>query len=87
MIAIDLGEDAFAQKTLELTCENLCKRYDLRGVIYYVADHFTARVITSSGMVWYHDRLLTGWSLVYEGMAPTQIPHENAIIGIYLCSS
>ena len=86
MVAIDLGEDAFAQKMLELTCENLRKRYDLRGVIYYAADHFTTRVITSSGMVWYHDGLLTGRSLVYEGMAPTQIPRENAIVGIYLRS-
>ncbi|KAF8222805.1 hypothetical protein L208DRAFT_1213142, partial [Tricholoma matsutake] len=57
--------------------------YDLRGVIYYVANHFTARVITGSGMVWYHDGLLTGWSLVYESMALNKILHENAIIGIY----
>ncbi|KAF8237138.1 hypothetical protein L208DRAFT_1248708, partial [Tricholoma matsutake] len=58
--------------------------YNLRGVIYYAADHFTVWVITGSGMVWYHDGLLTGQSLVYESMAPNLITHENAIIGIYL---
>ncbi|KAF8235426.1 hypothetical protein L208DRAFT_1257082, partial [Tricholoma matsutake] len=60
--------------------------YNLRGIIYYLADHFTARFITASGMVWYHDRLLMGSSLVYKNMVLDQIPCENAIIGIYLHS-
>ena len=73
MIAIDLGGNAFTQETLELTSSNICQRYDLRGVIYYAADHFTVQVIMGSGMVWYHDGLLTGWSLVYENMTPKLI--------------
>ena len=86
MIAIDLGGNAFTQETLELTSSNICQRYDLRGVIYYAADHFTVQVIMGSGMVWYHDGLLTGHSLVYESMAPNLLPHENVIVGIYLRS-
>ncbi|KAF8218438.1 hypothetical protein L208DRAFT_1351415, partial [Tricholoma matsutake] len=40
--------------------------YYLRGVIYFAANHFTARLITRSGMVWYHDGIFTGRSLIYE---------------------
>jgi hypothetical protein len=83
MIAIDLGEDAFAQEMLELMCDNLRQRYDLRGVLCGGSFHC---IITGSGMVRYHEGLLTGRSLVYEGMAPILIPRENAIIGIYLRS-
>ncbi|KAF8230308.1 hypothetical protein L208DRAFT_1282563, partial [Tricholoma matsutake] len=59
--------------------------YYLRGIIYYVAEHFTAQVITGSGMVWYHDGLLTGWSLVYENCTNV-IPHDDAILGVYFQS-
>jgi len=41
--------------------------YKLRGIAYYGASHFTARVIQDNGMVWYHDGLQTGTNLVYEG--------------------
>ncbi|KAF8221824.1 hypothetical protein L208DRAFT_1325867, partial [Tricholoma matsutake] len=55
-------------------------------VIYYAAEHFTARFIARSGMVWYHDGLLTGRSLVYEGTVQNGIPHKNAIVGLYVHS-
>jgi hypothetical protein len=86
IFTIDLGEGAFPQETLELTSQNVRRRYNLRGVIYYAADHFTTRFITNAGAVWYHDGLLTGRSLVYESMVPSQIPHEDAIVGIYMRS-
>ena len=86
MFTIDLSEDAFPQEMLELTSHNVRQRYSLRGVIYYAADHFTVRFITSAGAVWYHDGLLTGRSLVYENTVPSQIPREDAIVGIYMRS-
>ncbi|KAF8229950.1 hypothetical protein L208DRAFT_1284215, partial [Tricholoma matsutake] len=64
---------------LELTVHSTHCRYHLRGIIYYAAEHFTARVITGSGMVWYHDGLLTGQSLVYEN-STNVIPHDDVIL-------
>ena len=71
---------------LELTSGDVCRRYHLRGVIYFAADHFTARVITNAGKVWYHDGLFTGQSLIYEQAKPDNLPNENVIVGIYLHS-
>ncbi|KAF8220714.1 hypothetical protein L208DRAFT_1071954, partial [Tricholoma matsutake] len=52
---------------LDITSGSVRRKYHLRGLIYYAAEHFTACFIARSGMVWYHDGLLTGRSLVYEG--------------------
>ncbi|KAF8223954.1 hypothetical protein L208DRAFT_1126002, partial [Tricholoma matsutake] len=41
-------------------------RYILHGIIYYAADHFTARIVMKDGMVWFHNGIFTGSSLVYE---------------------
>ena len=41
------------------------QQYMLRGVLYFAAEHFTARLITQSGFVWFCDSLI-GRSLVYE---------------------
>jgi hypothetical protein len=57
--------------------------YSLRGVIYYAGEHFTARVVTKTGMVWYHDGIFTGSSLVYESGVISSVPRENAIIAVY----
>ncbi|KAF8887192.1 hypothetical protein BD779DRAFT_1441193, partial [Infundibulicybe gibba] len=40
--------------------------YSLRGIIYHGSGHFTARVITSSGTMWYHDGIVTGANLREE---------------------
>ncbi|KAF8815887.1 hypothetical protein BYT27DRAFT_7230092 [Phlegmacium glaucopus] len=41
--------------------------YKLRGVMYHLDNHFTARFISESGCVWYHDGISTGWQMVPEG--------------------
>ncbi|KAF8234224.1 hypothetical protein L208DRAFT_1262732, partial [Tricholoma matsutake] len=61
--------------------------YNLRGIIYFAADHFTAHVITLNQMVWFHDGIFMGQSLVYEGSLPTfNLPLENAVTAIYVQS-
>jgi hypothetical protein len=86
LVSVELGQDASPIDVLELTSQNVCRKYHLRGVIYFAANHFTARLITTSGMVWYHDGIFTGRSLIYESAKAGNIPDENAIVGIYLRS-
>lgn len=69
-----------------ILCENSRVRYVLRGVIYFDNEHFTERVVTSTGMIWYHDGLLTGRSLVYESQDLTSIMTENAVMAFYIRS-
>jgi len=59
-------------------------RYVLRGVVYYVADHFTARIVTKGGMVWFHDGMSTGSSLVYESQDMASIPIRNVVMAVYV---
>jgi len=42
-------------------------RYHLKGIIYHGGYHFTARVVTSQGDVWYHDGMTTARECIYEG--------------------
>jgi hypothetical protein len=69
-----------------ISCENSCVCYVLRGVIYFDNNHFTERVVTSTGMVWYHDGIFTGRSLVYETQNLTSITTENAVMAFYIRS-
>ncbi|KAI0825908.1 hypothetical protein BC629DRAFT_1261880, partial [Irpex lacteus] len=41
--------------------------YRLIGIIYYGGSHFTSRVITNEGSIWYHDGIETGKSCIHEG--------------------
>ena len=85
LVAIELGKDASLINVLELTSQDVCQKYHLRGVIYFAANHFTAQLITSLGMMWYHNGIFTGQSLVYESAKAENILSESAIVGIYLC--
>ena len=59
-------------------------RYSLRGIIYFENGHFTERVITRTGMVWFHDGMLTGRSLSYETNNMTSISIlNNAVMAFY----
>jgi len=82
----ELHEDPSTLEELDITSGGVRRKYHLRRLIYYAAEHFTARFIARSGMVWYHDGLLTGRSLVYEGTVLNRIPQENAIVGLYVRS-
>lgn len=46
-------------------------QFELRGVIYFGAGHFTSRLIGQEGLTWYHDGVVTGAETVYEGLLPS----------------
>jgi hypothetical protein len=71
---------------LWILCDSTRIRYVLRGVIYFDNQHFTERVVTSTGMVWFHDGIFTGRSLVYESQDSTSITTENAVMAFYIRS-
>jgi hypothetical protein len=48
-------------------------------MIYFSANHLTARFISAIGMIWFHDGLLTGRPLIYEGMFSNALPMQNAV--------
>ena len=68
---------------LNIHVDGLAVRYRLRGVIYFTGDHFTACFITQAGLVWYHDGIFTGRTLVYESQDLTSMPTQDAISVIY----
>ena len=70
-----------------ILCDNSRIRYDLRGVIYFDNQHFTERVVTTTGMIWYHDGIFTGPSLVYESQNLTSITGEKAVMVFYTRST
>ena len=57
--------------------------YMLRGMIYFAAEHFTAHLITHSGLVQFHDGLFTDCSLVYKASTPALVPVRDLILAIY----
>ncbi|KAI0351826.1 hypothetical protein OH77DRAFT_1410382 [Trametes cingulata] len=63
----------------KLVLENVdgsLQRWLLRGVVYLGANHFTARYISSSGMVWYHDGAATGSICTPQGSATSLDLHS-----------
>ena len=58
-------------------------RYNLRGLVYYKDQHFTSRFVTETGMIWFHDGMLTGSSLIYDGQDIDSITTENAVMAFY----
>ena len=88
LLAFDLcnGSTITLDPIVWILCNNSRIRYVLRGVIYFDNHHFTERVITSTGMVWYHDGIFTGRSLVYESQDLTSTTMENAVMAFYAYS-
>ena len=41
--------------------------YNLRGVIYFGDHHYTSGMINKDGLVWFHDGIATGRSVIFEG--------------------
>jgi hypothetical protein len=68
LLAFDIsnGSTLTLDLVVWILCDNSCIRYVLRGVIYFSNEHFTEHVVTSTSMIWYHDGIFTGPSLVYE---------------------
>ena len=84
LLAFDLGNDApFLDPVLWISSQNTRARYSLRGIIYFENNHFTERVITNTGMVWFHDGMFTGRSLLYENNNLTAIGRDHAVMAFY----
>jgi len=83
---LSIGSALSLDSIVWISCENTRVCYVLRGVVYFNNGHFTERVVTSSGMTWYHDGIFTGRSLVYESQILTSITNENAIMAFYIRS-
>jgi hypothetical protein len=86
LLAFDLSNNVpFLDPFLWISCQldDTRTRYSLRGIIYYENSHFTERVITSTGMVWFHDGMFTGRSLLYESSNLTSISRDNAVMAFY----
>ena len=58
----------------------------LNKQVYFDNHHFTERIITGTGMVWYHDGIFAGRSLVYESQGLTAITSQNAVMAFYIRS-
>jgi hypothetical protein len=56
LLAFDIsnGSVLSINPILWILCDSTRIRYVLRGIIYFDNQHFTERVVTSSGMVWFH---------------------------------
>jgi hypothetical protein len=84
LLAFDLGNNApFFNPVLSVSCRDTHVRYSLRGIIYFENGHFTERVITATGMVWFHDGMFTGRSLLYETNDLTSISRDHAVMAFY----
>jgi hypothetical protein len=88
LLAFDLssGSALTLDSVIWILSVNSRIRYVLRGVIYFDNQHFTERVVTSTGMIWFHDGIFTGPSLVYESQDLSSITTENAVMAFYIHS-
>ena len=87
IIAFNLGHLGHNLPSIDpdivISCGDTRIRYVLQGVIYYSNNHFTCHVITSTGMVWFHDGMLTGQSLTYESDNLATICTDRATMAFY----
>ena len=58
--------------------------YKLCGIVYYGDSHFTAHVVYRNGMIWFHDGIATGQSLLYEGTFQNFLHSLNSCRGYIL---
>jgi hypothetical protein len=88
LLAIEFSQTIHSfDHILNIHVDGLAVHYQLKGVIYFTGDHFTAHFITQAGLVWYHNRIFTGCMLVYESQDPTSMPTQDAISIIYTCEN
>jgi hypothetical protein len=87
LLAFDLGNTGnvpLLDPILWISCGDTRICYSLRGIIYFENGHFTERVITRTGMVWFHDGMFTGRSLLYETNNMASISLLNhAVLAFY----
>ncbi|KAF8219037.1 hypothetical protein L208DRAFT_1344229, partial [Tricholoma matsutake] len=75
IIAFDLArhQTSLLENLIVTAVNGHCTTYKLRGVMYYLDDHFTSCIITESGHVWYHDGISTGCQMENEGSITNMI--------------
>ena len=93
VIAFDLSQNPISLlESIVITTVNGDRMtYKLRGVMYHMDNHFTSRIISESGLVWYHDGILTGRQTVREGkicdieLGTCQTGRATCAIYVILC--
>ena len=78
-------------KSFLLSKDGIQYLFKLRGVIYFSQNHFTSRVITESGQIWFHDGMTLQHSMRYDGLLDTELcpnmfysNNGNAVLAIYI---
>jgi len=72
------------EPVLHIDADSICQQYKLHGVIYFSGFYFTSRIITSNGMVWFHDSIFTGSLLAYELLNVLSIPVQASTLAVYI---
>ena len=76
--------DHISLNVLHIDADGIRQQYKLHGIIYFSGEHFTSRIITSNGMVWFHDGIFTGSSLAYESLNVLSIPVQASTLAVYV---
>ncbi|KAF8870507.1 hypothetical protein BD779DRAFT_1455304 [Infundibulicybe gibba] len=68
--------------------DNHLQTYSLRGIIYHGHEHFTARIITTNGVVWHYDGIRDESPVVWEASTTAlldmyQRESQTTILAIY----
>ena len=87
LLAFDLSDNFNCLLPLDLvlqvTCQDSQFSYNLWGIIYFNNEHFTECIITKTNLVWYHNGMFTGHSLVYESNNLSLIITDKAVMAVY----
>ena len=63
------GTEVEPNPTIMILMKDGNKDYQLKGIVYYLQNHFMACIFCCGDMVWFHDRLEP--NLKYEGLLTT----------------
>jgi len=61
ILAFSLNDKLTLSKKMKVNIEGSSVVFTLRGIIYFGGYHFTSRIMTSDGQIWFHDGILTGY--------------------------
>ncbi|KIM81655.1 hypothetical protein PILCRDRAFT_71820, partial [Piloderma croceum F 1598] len=50
-----VGQNISASKIIKLKTVNRSRKFYIKGIVYHGGFHFTSRIITTDGGVWFHD--------------------------------
>ena len=65
----------------------------LKGIVYYGEYHFTSRIITKDGKIWFNDGIETGGKSIEEGHLSTMTDEnlrkckgKDLVLTVYACN-